>query len=167
MTETSNAQTEEPASTAAVVQLSNAPQSRGRPWPKGVSGNPKGRPLRTYATAERIRAALVDELSAILEKVVSAARAGDMQAARLIVDRVLPAIKPMELPVVVNPLAGSLPEQGEALLTAMTRGEIAPAQCAQLLMGLGAHARAVEIDAITNRLKTIEQALEHRDGQAP
>ena len=134
---------------------------------QGGERKPEGPALANLRHPERIRAALVDELSAILEKVVSAARAGDMQAARLIVDRVLPAIKPMELPVVMNPLAGSLPEQGEALLTAMTRGEIAPAQCAQLLMGLGAHARAVEIDAITNRLKTIEQALEHRDGQAP
>jgi hypothetical protein len=168
VTEATDAQVEEPASAAAVLQLANRPLSRGgRPWPKGVSGNPKGRPLRTYATAERIRAALVEELPEILAKVVSAARAGDMAAARLICDRVLPAIKPVEIPVVMSPLTGTLPEQGAALLTAMTRGEIAPAQCASLLMGLGANVRAVEVDNMTRRLDAIEQKLADADASRP
>lgn len=117
MTETTSNQAEESAtpSTASVLQLPSAPQTRGRP-------------LRTYATAERIRAALVEELPEILERVLSAARAGDMQAARLILDRAIAPLKPIEIPTAMNPVTGSLPEQGAQIIAAMTSGQITAGQ---------------------------------------
>ena len=70
--------------------LSTEPARAGlRPWKKGQSGNPNGRRAKGLATAERLRNALVNELPAILEVVVKNAKAGDLNAARTILERVL------------------------------------------------------------------------------
>jgi hypothetical protein len=55
----------------------------------GISGNPHGRPPGTGRIAE-YRALLEPHMPALLEKLVSKAKKGDMTAVRLILDRVYP-----------------------------------------------------------------------------
>jgi hypothetical protein len=69
---------------------------RGRPWPKGVSGNPGGRPRRGQALADLLRAELdkagPDGRSRgerIARKLVELAEGGDVRAIRECYDRVL------------------------------------------------------------------------------
>lgn len=122
--------------------------------------------MKGYASSERCRAYLGEEkIKEVLDVTYERARRGDMAAAKIILDGSVPVPSPVELPVVMSPLTGTLPQQGEALLAAMTRGEIAPAQCAQLLLGFGAHARAVEIDAMTRRLTALEKLFDERDAK--
>ena len=62
---------------------------------RGASGNPMGRPPRSdseKAQREAIRAAL----PGIIETLVGLAQGGDTQAARLLMDRALPALRPVE-----------------------------------------------------------------------
>lgn len=69
-------------------------KQRGRPFPKGRSGNPAGRPkgARNKATvlAEQLMA---DDAENVVRAVVKAAKRGDMAAARIVLDRIVPPRK--------------------------------------------------------------------------
>ncbi len=67
-------------------------------WKKGRSGNPRGRKPGTGSVAA-LREALAEHVPAIIESLVSAAKAGDTAAAKLILERVVPPLKSEELPV--------------------------------------------------------------------
>jgi len=124
-------------------------------WKPGQSGNPKGRPPGTGEVA-KLRAALAADVPEILSGLVAAAKGGDVQAARIILERVLPALKPAEA---AQPLAlpdGSLTEQGRAVLACVAAGELAPGQGAALLGAMGALARVAEIDELAARVDALE-----------
>jgi len=72
-----------------VVELPE--QVRGRPFPKGRSGNPAGRRFgsRNKATMAALEL-LADEAEALTRKAVEAALAGDPTAIRLCLQRILP-----------------------------------------------------------------------------
>ena len=131
-----------------------------RAWPKGTSGNPHGRRPAGLASVEKLRAALLDELPAILEALVTAAKGGDMQAARTILDRVLPPLKAQELPAFLGAFEGTLAEQGGAILKAMASGALAPGQAAQLLGALAAQAKVREVDELARRIADLERRVE-------
>jgi len=130
-------------------------QTHAALWKPGQSGNPKGRtPGQSEIT--KLRKNLMVDAPEILAGLVTAAKAGDTQAARLILERVLPTIKPMEQ---VTPLAlpdGTLTEQGRAVLRAVSVGELAPGQGSQLIAAIGALARVAEIDELTARITALE-----------
>ena len=137
-----------------------APNTSGlRPWKKGQSGNPHGRRAKGLATAERLRNALVQDLPAILEVVVKNAKAGDITAAKTILERVLPPLKAIEMPAALDGLTGTLSDQGQGILRAMAAGVIAPGQAAQLLGAIAAQAKIVEVDAFAKRLEALEKRL--------
>src|SRR3712207_4086532 len=104
-------------------------RQRGRPWPKGTSGNPKG-----PGTGSRNRASLLldrmaeGEAEAVLASVLGAAKGGDMAAAKVLLDRVWPPRKDrpvrLDLPEVRTPadLAAAL----GAVAGAVARGDISP-----------------------------------------
>jgi hypothetical protein len=130
-----------------------------RPWQKGESGNPAGRPPKGYATADKLRAALAEEVPAILERLVAAAMRGDIAAARTILERVLPPLKAVEAPVILAPLLGTLTDQGRSILQATGSGGLAPGQAAQLLAALASQAKLTEVDEIARRLAALEARM--------
>lgn len=76
----------------------NAPKPHkrgpGRPFPKGNSANPAGRPKGSKNAALVALDALgTDAAQDLLKSVIEKAKEGDMQAARIILDRVWPAPK--------------------------------------------------------------------------
>ncbi|MBS0346601.1 MAG: hypothetical protein JSR69_09075, partial [Proteobacteria bacterium] len=114
-------------------------------WKPGQSGNPKGRPAGAGEVA-RLRAAIAGNVPAILESLTTAALSGDVQAARLLLERALPPIKPVEQPQPLSLPDGTLTDQGRAVLASVAAGELAPGQGAQLLTAIGTLARVTEID---------------------
>ena len=85
------------------------------------------------------------------------AKEGDAQAARLLLERVFPALKPTEQPVALSLPAGEgITGQGRAIVLAVAAGTLAPGQGAQLLAGLGSLARIVEIDELEKRITLLE-----------
>src|SRR5271163_1986686 len=65
-----------------------AKRARGRPFPKGQSGNPAGRPRGSSNRATRAAEILLDsEAAALTRKAVELALAGDPAALRLCLDR--------------------------------------------------------------------------------
>ncbi len=124
-------------------------------WKPGQSGNPKGRPAGTGEVA-KLRAAIAGSVPAILESLTTAALAGDVQAARLLLERALPPIKPVEATQALNLPDGTLTEQGRAVLASVAAGELAPGQGAALLGAIGTLARVAEIDELARRIEVLE-----------
>ena len=127
-------------------------------WQPGQTGNPKGRPPG-QSEITRLRASLAGDVPDILAGLVMAAKGGDVQAARLVLERILPPIKAIEQAVELQlPSGGTLTAQGHAVLSAVAMGELAPGQGAALLGAIGTLARVTEIDEIEARLSKLEAA---------
>ena len=127
-------------------------------WQPGQTGNPKGRPPG-QSEITRLRAALASDVPDILAGLVMAAKGGDVQAARLILERILPPVKAIEQAVELPlPDGGTLTAQGRAVLSAVAMGELAPGQGAQLLAAISSLARVTELDELTARLEKLETA---------
>ncbi|MHB1410068.1 MAG: DUF5681 domain-containing protein, partial [Acidovorax defluvii] len=122
----------------------------------GQSGNPKGRPAGTGEVA-KLRAAIAGNVPAILESLTTAALAGDVQAARLLLERALPPIKPVEATQALSLPDGTLTDQGRAVLASVAAGELAPGQGAALLGAIGTLARVAEIDELARRIDVLEE----------
>jgi hypothetical protein len=136
-------------------------KKRGR-WKTGESGNPKGRPIGT-SDVSRLRESIAEHIPNIIAELVTKAKAGDVQAARLLLERVLPPIKPIEEAVSLSlPMEEGLAAQGALVVQAIAVGKIAPGQGASLLSGLGVLARIKEIDELEVRLERIEQTISNR-----
>ena len=127
-------------------------------WKPGESGNPKGKP-RGSGALQRLRASIAADVPDILAGLVAAAKGGDAQAAKLILERIFPAVKPVEQTQELDlPQGGTLTAQGRAVLSAVADGELAPGQGAQLLAAIGTLARVTEIDELTQRITALEVA---------
>ena len=124
-------------------------------WKPGQSGNPKGRPAGSGEVA-KLRAAIAGNVPAILQSLTAAAMAGDVQAARLLLERTLPALKPAEQAQALHLPDGTLTAQGRAVLAAVSAGELAPGQGAALLGAIGTLARVAEVDELARRIEALE-----------
>ncbi len=124
-------------------------------WAKGQSGNSRGRPPGTGKVAE-LREAIAKDVPAIVKTLTDAAKAGDVAAARLLLDRVLPALKPVEETVFLSLDGDTLTDKGRATLEAIGGGHLAPGQGASLLAAIGAMAKLVETDELTRRIEALE-----------
>ena len=133
--------------------------SDGR-WQPGQSGNPMGRPPGTGEVA-KLRAGIAERVPEILDRITEAALAGDVQAARLLLERVLPPIKPVELPVELTLSEEGRPtEQARQVLAAAAGGALAPDQAVSLIGALAAVARIAETDELRERIERLEAVAE-------
>jgi N-dimethylarginine dimethylaminohydrolase len=129
----------------------------GNLWKPGQTGNPKGRPPG-QSEITKLRKSIMSDAPDILAGLVTAAKAGDVQAARLILERVLPPVKPMEQAIELELTGDTLTDQGRAVLGAVSAGALAPGQGSQLIAAIGALARVVEIDELTKRIIKLEES---------
>ena len=124
-------------------------------WKPGQSGNPAGRPTGQSAIT-RLRAQLEPDAPEILQTMVAAAKGGDVQAARLILERILPPVKPIEQCIELAMVGDTLTDKGKAVLGAISTGELAPGQGSQLIAAIGALARVIELDDLERRISELE-----------
>ena len=125
-------------------------------WQPGQTGNAKGRPPG-QSEITRLRAALTGDVPDILAGLVLAAKGGDVQAARLILERILPPVKAIEQPVELQlPDGGTLTAKAAAVLSAAAAGDLAPGQAAQLIAALGTLAKIYEVDELAARITALE-----------
>ena len=132
-------------------------------WKTGESGNPAGRKPGTGEVA-RLRAAISKELPAIIKNLTVAALAGDVGAARLLLERTIAPLKASELPVPLALPDGTLTEQGRAVLIAVAAGDLAPGQGAALLSSLGTLAKLTEADELARRIDALERRYDTTPG---
>jgi hypothetical protein len=136
-------------------------KQRGVPFKPGRSGNPAGRPAgsRNRATLA-IEALLEGEGEALTRKVIELAKAGDMQALRLCMDRLAPPRKD-------SPVVFDLPEMKTvsdavlaigALVKAVAEGDLTPTEAAELTKMVQAFAKIIETAEFEDRIQKLEQA---------
>jgi hypothetical protein len=124
----------------------------------GVSGNPNGRPKgKTPATL--LRKSIAEAMPDIINTLIVSAKAGDVAAAKVLLDRVCPALKPQAMPICL-PVNGSLAEQGGEIIKATMAGQIPPDIGSQLITALANQAKIVEIDELTKRIEALENQNE-------
>jgi len=129
--------------------------SRGQ-FAKGNKLSP-GRPPGRGAVAE-LRDKLAQDVDKIIGVLREQALAGDLQAMRILLDRVLPSLRPVELPTPLDmPLDSTLTDQGRAVLAAVVAGELAPSQGAQLIAAIGTLGKVAELDELAARITALEE----------
>ena len=132
------------------------PKRPGR-WKTGESGNPAGRKPGSGEVA-KMRAAMAQHVPALLTVLVQRAMAGDISAARLLLERTVAPLKASEDTARVGLPDGTLTEQGRAVVAAVAAGELAPGQGAALLASLGTLAKLTEADELERRIVALERA---------
>lgn len=127
---------------------------------KGVSGNPAGRP-KGSGLAGRLRKVIADDADEILQSVIDQAKAGDLAAAKILLDRIVPPLKPEAQAVQIDALSGSgdLVGKADAVIHAVGSGELAPDIAAQLISAVATLAKVIEIDQLQQRLEQLEKHL--------
>lgn len=115
-----------------------AKKQRGKPFEKGASGNPNGRPKgsRNKATLA-MQELLDDEAEEITRIVINRAKKGDMTAIKLVMERICPPRRDMPVHFQIGSitaLADLIPAI-DKLLQAISAGEISP-QDAQIVSEL-------------------------------
>lgn len=127
----------------------------------GQSGNPAGKP--PGAVSERTKL-MRDAAPDILRGVINKARAGDLQAAAIILDRVVPRLKTAAEPVVMAdlPSDATLTFKAQAVADAVLQGQLDPVIGSQLLTALSGVARIVELDELQDRITHLEAARHGR-----
>ena len=123
----------------------------------GKSGNPKGRPRGIVDRRAALRSLLEPHGAELIKTLIERALDGDTTALKLALDRLLPAYRPTGVPVAVPAFKGTLPERGERIITAMSKGVIGPDETKQLIEVLSAQARLVEFAELEERLSTLEE----------
>lgn len=122
----------------------------------GHSGNPGGRSGQTQA----LRAKLAEGAEAVTKKVLAAAKKGDMQACRLILERLVPPIKPTAEPVQFELDDTDLPSAAKSILKAIAAGDLPPDQGRHLIEGLSAVARVIEVAELEKAVEELRQQVE-------
>ncbi|VWX63188.1 conserved hypothetical protein [Burkholderiales bacterium 8X] len=122
----------------------------------GQSGNPAGRPKGASA-ATKLRQAIGDGVEEIIRKLAEQAKGGDVAAARLLLERVLPPVKASDEPIEIDiPEAGSLTEKGSAVLRAAANGLIPVSHASALMTAIGGLAKVAEVDDLARRIEALE-----------
>lgn len=123
----------------------------------GVSGNPLGRTRGSKNTSTRLRAKLSKGLPSILNKLTSLALEGDTAAMKMVLDRVLPTLRPVSAAVTIPGVMGdSLADRAGAVLAAVTEGKMPPDTGAMILSALASTAKALELADLMHRIAALE-----------
>ena len=114
--------------------------------------------------AALLRERLAGDLNQILDNLLAQARAGDLQAVRLVLDRVLPSLRPVEQATELDLPAGGLAAQAQAVVQAAAAGDLAPGQAAQLVAALAGVGKIIETTELMARIEALEGAAATRKG---
>lgn len=127
-------------------------------WPAGTSGNPQGRPPGRPDRRQRLRNLIDTHSEELVGIAVQAARAGDMQALGLLLQRALPPARPEGQPVRFPRPTGSSPaEWARAILAAVADGVLPPDVGKNLIDAIGM-VSTIEVNTeLEQRVRALEE----------
>lgn len=132
-------------------------------WKTGQSGNPKGRPTGTGQVAT-LRASISAALPDVIDALVTRAKEGDVAAARLLLKRTIPPLRPS-----ISSLDGGV--TAEAVALAVADGQLSARDAAVLLelpKALGNVRRAEKLEAkYAERVPSIGESIADLMGEIP
>lgn len=135
----------------------------GRPFLKGQSGNPAGKPKGARnRTTLAVEALLEGEAEALTRVCIERAKAGNSTALRIAMERICPPSRERAIMFELPPIAvtADLPIALGRILAAVAGGDILPTEGQVLCSMLGAQRQALETAEIADRLAELERRLE-------
>ena len=135
---------------------------RGKPFAKGVSGNPAGRPQGSRNRSTALRDLISDDQSeAILNTMIKAAMEGNLTAARYLLDRVAPASHSQSIMIDLPPIetveAGA--KAIDATLKAVGQGDITLDEAKEMIELIKDRIKLIETVGFEQRLLKVEQEI--------
>ncbi len=132
---------------------------RGRPFRRGESGNPAGRPVGARNKITMAAQELLDgEGERLTRTAIDLALAGDTQALRLCIERLLPVARErsvdVEMPVLTT--VADLPPAVAKLLHHVAAGDLTPSEGEKLAGLLSVWRQSVELVDMERRIAAIE-----------
>jgi hypothetical protein len=124
---------------------------------KGASGNPAGRPKGIKDKRYRFNEAIESMIPQVLDSVFQKAIAGDMTAAKMLLDRSLPTKRP-EQERVQLPIKENTASNARDVLKSVFDGEVSPDVGASLLSAMTSVLKAIEVEELAKRIETLESA---------
>jgi hypothetical protein len=125
----------------------------------GQSGNPNGRPKGARNKATLAAEALLDgEAEAITRKAIELAKAGDITAIRLCLERIIPArrdrVAAFKLPRMQA--ASDAVKASTAIIEAVADGELTPAEASEMSRVIDGFTRTLEAIDFEERISKLE-----------
>ncbi len=132
---------------------------RGKPFEPGKSGNPNGRPKGARNETTRIVEALMDgEAEELTRAAIEKAKAGDVPALRMCLERISPPRKDLPISIELPPIdtAADAKIASTSVLAAVAAGEITPSEASAVMALLVSHKSIVEATDFEARLQVLE-----------
>ena len=140
-------------------------RARGRPFEKGNSGNPSGRPPGSRNKATLAAEMLLDgRAEALTQKAVERALAGSDLALKICLDRILAPRRERTVRFALPPIGSpaDLAAALRAVTTAVAEGALTPGEAFELSRVVQTFINAIETSDFERRLQLIESRDEAR-----
>ena len=98
----------------------------------------------------------MQEAPALIAKVVEMAKEGDATALRICLDRIIPAARARDDPIIIPGMTDALADNSRIVVKAIADGELTPEEGASVLQALASQVRIIEADEIEKRLAALE-----------
>jgi hypothetical protein len=135
----------------------NTGPNLGNRFRKGQSGNPAGKPKgarhKTKLLAERL---MQDDAENIVNAVLTAARNGDMTAAKIILDRLVPVRRAVSFDLPKIECKADVVPANAAILAAVADGDLTPGDAAEISKLVKGFVRTLEISALEAGLAALK-----------
>lgn len=149
--------------------MNDTPENTGRKqagkFQAGQSGNPAGKPKGArHKTTLALQSLLDGEAEAISRKAIELAKAGDLTAIRLVLERILPPRK--DAPVLFTISKAATPEDistaMDALIQAVAGGELTPLEAQAIASLLEGQRRILETTLLARKLDALQAVIAQR-----
>ena len=116
----------------------------------------RGRPPGSGYRSELLAVVDKTKFKKLVENLFKLAEAGDMSAASVLINRLVPPLKPRDESVLFKLPYGTMLERADAVLVAVSRGELSPGEGKLILEGMAAVMKIREITDMIPRLEALE-----------
>lgn len=126
----------------------------------GTSGNPRGKPAGTRSRSTQLLTALMEGgAEEITKAVIDAARGGDLTAAKIVLDRLIPPARerPIQVDLPDTKTADGISAAQAAILQAVAGGHLLPGEAATLSGIVESRRKAIETQELSDRITALEE----------
>lgn len=128
------------------------------PFEKGQSGNPSGRPPGVGRVTE-LRRMLLSRSGEVVTALLDRAVQGDVGAIKLIVDRLIPALRPINAPVSLPRADSDNPsDQAKIIVSHLLSGGLPADLAAQIMQALQSYHQMVVLTDMEKRIAALESS---------